>query len=601
MLKGKRFVVSVSVVNTREFGTFAALAARLRRFAGVSMSVSQLSRKTTEDIPDGGSPWHEYTANLPVLTKKFFPHPKEEPFLNMDYVHKNVALLRGCARILRKHKLGAAFSTHDPFYMPEAFFAEHPHLRGARLDHPRRTRQEAFGICRDCAEGQEMLAYSMARLMKEVPEMTDLRWLTNDAGGGICWNEYLYPGPNGPDHCRNLNTGQRVANVLTGFDRGSGARKLDVLVHANFTQAERQLIPHYVDRERVFGISPEDRIASVQPVIDNPVVGILDPVAVVAALEHAMDPQVRKICVNVGTNYCRGHELPEVAETLVGIMEEYFDAPATGTIGRLTFVRKLCARWAGPKQADELLEALIALNEAYKYKHATLPRFTGNYVGVSMRHITRPLLALPQRLSEEEEAYFLPHVFNPDLNEARMDYLDFHGGRLPTGSPAVQMPNPLLQEVRAACGRFNGVADRLANLKGKGGAVVFRDMAVSLRMFASILRSIGNFHAMQVLRDRNAERFAGSPQRPPKVASMTGDPDLLLIHDYMRDELDNTSGLADLLAGGALRRLITASRPGDVEDTFMLGADIVDQLRQKVAIMRRHWLDASEYLATPLK
>ncbi|KKK76741.1 hypothetical protein LCGC14_2860600, partial [marine sediment metagenome] len=59
--------------------------------------------------------------------------------------------------------------------------------------------------------------------------------------------------------------------------------------------------------------------------------------------------------------------------------------------------------------------------------------------------------------------------------------------------------------------------------------------------------------------------------------------------------------LVDLLESGGLRRFLTARRPGDVEDTFLLGADIGDQLRKKMAIMRRHWLDASAYLAPPHK
>jgi hypothetical protein len=521
----------------------------------------------------------------------------------MDYVRDNVRLLRECADVLRKHDLAAAFQTHEPFFMPEAFFAAHPRLRGARLDHPRRTCQEAFGICRDTPEGQQMLAYSMSQLMKEVPELTDLYWLTNDAGAGMCWCEHLYPGPNGPDHCRRLGTGQHVANVLAGFDRGSGDRKqLDIIVmHGNFTQAERQLIPHYIDRQRVFWTDFDDRVVRVGPVMEDPVLGILDPVAMLAAMERATRPDGRKICIDLGTTYKRSYELPEAAEKVFEIVEAYLDAPATGTIGRLAILGSLCRKWVAPEQADDLLEALVAIHEAYQYKRAALPRFGAMYVGVSMRHMTRPLVAMPEKLSPEEESYFLPYVFNPDPREARMDYLDFHGGRLIPATVGAESPDPPLGEVARACSRFNGVAGRLEKIEGEGDAAFFRNMAISLRIYASIIRSIGNFCAMQIVRDRNAWRFAAGPRTPSKVFSMTGDPDLLLIHEYMRDELDNTSELIDLLDKGGMERLITSRRAGLPEDTFLLGADIADQLRRKMAIMRRHWLDASAYLATPLK
>ena len=602
MSKDKSFIVTTSVRSAAEFETFAKLASRLRRFGAVAMNVSQLSGKTLEDVPEGGSPWHEYTACLPVLAKKFFPHPKAAPFVNAAYVRKNVALLRACAGVLRKHKLDAAFNTHDPFFMPEEFFAKYPHLRGARLDHPRRTRREEFGTCRDCPEGQEMLAWSMAQLVKEVPELTTVLWLTNDAGAGICWNEYLYPGPNGPDACRSLNTGQRVANILHAFNTGAGRTLDTVVVHANFTRAERNLFPHYLDPDHVYWHGMDERMVAVGPVIDNPIRGIIDPVGMIASLEKAQGPKVQKITVGFGTNYSRNHDLPETAEKVIEIIESFFDAPAKGTIGRLTFLRKLCARWVGDKQADALLEALIGLNEAYKYKQATLPRFSGNYVGVSMRHITRPLVALPEKLSPEEEAYFLPHVFNPSFQEGRMDYLDWHGGRLRAGAAEEAGGDARVPAVDAAAGRFKSVADQLERLEGKGDAAVFREMAISIRMYASILRSIGNFYAMQIVRDRNAARFAAaSPVVHPKTGSMTGDEDLLLIHEYMRDELDNTAQLVDLIQNGGKERMVLATRLTDVEDTFMLGGNIVEQLQKKMAIMRTHWLDASAYLATPHK
>src|SRR5678816_646152 len=56
-----------------------------------------------------------------------------------------------------------------------------------------------------------------------------------------------------------------------------------------------------------------------------------------------------------------------------------------------------------------------------------IPRVNTLYWGVTTRHITRPLLIAPDRLSEQEEAYFLPYVFNISKEEARRDYTDVHG------------------------------------------------------------------------------------------------------------------------------------------------------------------------------
>ena len=87
---------------------------------------------------------------------------------------------------------------------------------------------------------------------------------------------------------------------------------------------------------------------------------------------------------------------------------------------------------------------------------------------------------------------------------------------------------------------------------------------------------------------------------PSKVSTKTGDKDLLLLNDYMRDELDNTAGLIKLLENGGMARVTRATRKED-EDTFLLGPDLVAQLKKKMDIMRKHWLDASKHMATPFK
>ena len=37
------------------------------------------------------------------------------------------------------------------------------------------------------------------------------------------------------------------------------------------------------------------------------------------------------------------------------------------------------------------------------------------------------------------------------------------------------------------------------------------------------------------------------------------------------------------------------------EDTFVMGPDVVDALKQKTRIMRAHWLDVQQYLTSPDK
>ncbi len=89
--------------------------------------------------------------------------------------------------------------------------------------------------------------------------------------------------------------------------------------------------------------------------------------------------------------------------------------------------------------------------------------------------------------------------------------------------------------------------------------------------------------------------------RMPKVSSWTGDPDLLQINEIMRDELDNTDTFIDILARPHARRQLALAKTRNLEDTFLLGPNFPDTLKQKRQIMRRHWLDAAQYMASPHK
>ena len=105
---------------------------------------------------------------------------------------------------------------------------------------------------------------------------------------------------------------------------------------------------------------------------------------------------------------------------------------------------------------------------------------------------------------------------------------------------------------------------------------------------------------MGVLRERNATKLAADGFRPEKIGSLTGDPDLLLMYEFMRDELDNTTELLQVLEQTGLD-IICHSETGEEEDTFKLGPDLIEQLKKKMKIMRDHWLDAQSRMASPMK
>ena len=614
MAKQFTFVVMSATRTAADFETLAAQAARLKSRGRVEIGVSSLAERTLADIPPGGSPWHDYTTCLPSL-EKFFPHRDLQPFVDAEHVRRNQALLREKLPIIRKHKLAAAAQFHVPWLLPESFFEKFAHLRGPRIDHPRRSRKEAFAMCVDSDAGRAFYAEMFGQFAREVPELSGVHLLTNDAGGGLCWADWQYIGPNGPGHCRERGVGPRVRDLIDAMRSGAGVtskgdRQIDFDLRGNFSDAELRALQPFHDEH--FSVRPQHgmmpRQVAIGTFIDNPVLGIFDPVDVLKKLERLRDPAVTRVLIDFSANYSRGHELHEVSDFFIDFLDAYFaePTPPLGLFNRMTFLRRMCATWVGEEQADALLEALHDMHDAFAYRAATVPLFSANYVGVSMRHINRPLVAIPEKLTPEEESYWLPHVFNPRVDEARKDYVDFHGGRLHGPRGWETETNPRIPAIVTFHKRLNDVADRLEQIDGAGGGGdgaagdIFRRMGTSLRIYASILRSCGNFYGVQRIRDRNLEKFSGPPRVPPKVADWFGDADLQMLNDFMRDELDNTSELIQLLEQGGGSQVLTAANAGD-EDPFLLGPHLLQNLQLKRQIMRRHWLDAEEFLSPPHK
>jgi len=314
-------------------------------------------------------------------------------------------------------------------------------------------------------------------------------------------------------------------------------------------------------------------------------------------MERYHRPENRFLVLGTSGIYSRGGDTPEAVSKMLDLVEECIKSPTTDLSQRLEKLRLIAARWGGAQNAETVFQALYDLHQALELKDAIAggyAQYSNLYCGVSMRHLTRPLVIKPDLLTKEEEAYFLSYVFNPREKEARMDYIDFHGGRM-TGTGAWEdrgLSQALSMAVRA--GRA------LQNLEGAPEGDFLKKMGLSLRMWASEVRSIHNFYHAQVLRDKYAAILAGAPRTPSKEDSWDGDPGNLEWNAIMRDEFDNTSEMISLLESGGLELTIHAAEPR-YEDTFLLGPDLAGQLRKKAAIMRAHWLDVQDYLAPPLK
>ncbi len=588
------FVVYNPITDIQEFEAYAKQMARLKPFGRVDVWINNASEKAGFELPEGGGEWHEYASynrNIAV----FYPDEKIAPYIPEELVKKNQGLLNKKLKIIRKLGLGAAFRSNEPHYLPEVFFDKYPHLRGPRVDHPRRSNQKEFAPCFHQEGTVEMYQNMVNKLFSQVPEINTLYFSMNDAGSGFCWADWLYSGPNGPSACENISLSESIVTMLNVYKEGAKqtGHGIDIFFNGMFTEGERDDIAaklpgncylrgrNYPSIKGVSGMGGEV----------YPVRGIINPLRILRSLNRGVETGTQRYNLSFRTAYDRGHERLETIEKLIDIVEWQLQEPAgKGEINTLTALKDLCVKWAGEESADRLFDAFVALDKAFLYKHSTAGALSTLYWGVSTRHITRPLVFVPQLLTTEEEAYFLPYIFNVSIKEARDDYMDIHGGNrtLPDG----------------VISRFSGMLKRvyssLEKIENAPEQDFLQNMAKSLRIYSSVIRSCSNFYEAQEIRNRNKEVLAGPIHRPGKTPTWTGDQDLLDFNAIMRDELDNTLELIDVLEDGGMELVSHAQVPFE-EDTFVLGANLIEQLKKKRKIMLKHWTDIEGYMATPFK
>ncbi len=588
----KTFVIQSPLINLDEFRELAKQAVRLKPFGKVEINISELAQKGFHEIPPGLNFWYEYASYNPT-PYKFFPDPKIVPFIPADFVKKNRELLLAKAKILREYGLGAAFWSYEPNFLPEEFFEKYPEMMGARVDHPRRGNYPAFAPCISVKETQEMFANMVAELLRNVPEIHTFFFKTNDAGSGICWSDWLYSGPNGPTHCKNHSAGERIEVLMNTFKNGAAQAGQDISIYLTgsmFSDEEKADIFNHLPEDCYFQGHNSDQIKGISSMIvgNYPVRGLVDPIEIARNINTARNDSARTVFINFRASYDRASEHIGVIEKFMDILVDNLSNPIQKEQDQLS---QLCTKWAGEKNAGQLFDAFSALRNANRYKSENLGGASGIYWGVTARHITRPLVVAPGRLSAEEEAYFLPFVFNPSEEEARMDFTDIHGAHRTITSGVVNNYVSMIDSV-------------VVNLKSSSENAPEKDflqnMAKALKIHSSIFRSIGNFAEAQAIRDRNSEKLSLAPHRPDKTPTWEGDPDLQAFNTIMRNELDNTLELIHVLENGGMEFISHADDP-KLEDTFLLGPNLIAQLKMKRKIMLKHWADIEGYMTTPFK
>jgi hypothetical protein len=538
------------------------------------------------DMP--GDPYPSWVISNCSLLKLARP-PALAKYIPSEHSEAVVSLLESRCAVLRRLGLKAQLSANEPNMLPEAVFTDHPLWRGARVDHPARSRVARFAPSIDNPEVLALFREATAMLLRKCPEIDLLDLATNDSGAGLDWSPGTYAGAFGNTLYRDRSMDERLAGFFAAIRAGAREVGSDVDVRMWLT---REPEPMRIARKLEKGNAIENlegptgtpfwaraEVSEGYGSSFYPVTGIPRPIRFLRGLVSTLQSSAPRLFINMGD---RGNRV-----LYFEIYNSFRSHRIDTSIQQMALLRNVAARRAGEPEADDLLRVWQAIDDADQLARLLdAGGFIFNLGGVQQRWLIRPFVPFPNELAPEEKAYFRPFLFQA-LDEANAETLaDVQGTDVYRGWSG----RHFVRRVVGAIERDLHDAVRLA------GKLQDADLERRLRIFLCVARNARNAVSYQAQLDR--VKSLGHEPVPNPVVGTRSDWDRELILLTVREELDNTAVLIELLGERPDNYLLLAKTPKE-EDIRSMSPEIVTQLRKKLNITNAHWEDYKRLFTTP--
>lgn len=576
------------------FRRFVEMAAE---FGATHVTVGRFPfRYGTAFLPDNHDPYAAW-CNTSFNLLWSFPPPALREWIPQDDVCRRQEYLAVEMQELRRFGLKGVVEGIEPLWLPEAVYRAHPHWRGAQCELGRIARRPYFTPSIDEPEVLALYRNAMNEVIERFPEIDQFNFLTNDSGGGIAWTPNIYPGMNGPAKWRRRNIGERVAGWLSALQEGAanagGAIRVRVFSggHSPETVSAVQAL---LQPGQYFNNAGGDatpwlvagaNLGSGAWNAPYPVAGLSSPEAFVTGLQQVFDNSEgdrQRVTIGIDdTHIERGRVL----------LEAYLRAPATGIVARAQVLHDAASIVCGaPQHADALAQAWQAIARATQIMSQVRQKGFAQllpFCGVSMRWITRPLVPQPALLGEDETAYYRRFLFSVNSDAENNSFHFVLGKSVFNGESVMWMARWCLQE---AYDILNGARVELEKIAGQlegEASARLRLEAARTGAYACLLKNAQNIIRYQ---------YALDTVHHPQFGWNMMDYDENILYDQRgiqlrkiaREELDNTQELIDIIESQG-EPIIVQARNGDEENVFMLGPDLIGDLRRKMNLMLDHW------------
>jgi hypothetical protein len=568
-------------------------------FTHVDLGSAMVSRSRYQldnngEYCEGYDFYPEYTAAFPDFFKFHCPEALKK-VISVEYTKRNMEELHIRSEILSNLGLKASLMGAAPQFFPEEIYQEHPTWRGPRCDMPFRSRRTYFAPCVDNKEVLALFREASEQIGKAAPTLDTAVFLCVDSGTGLCWHNGLYPGANGPQHCKNIPMEDRIKGFVDALEYGLKINNPESLAYLTITPtwSNRGIVaPHP-------GVNSSHKIYFARGGQDKPVI-YENPLAIQESIEAGLESGADILFIGLE------HEqvLFKKNGLYPALIKECLNNPTEGKTDRIATLNKLSSTMdIEEKNKHLLLDAWQYLDRAIDDSSSGKLFYNSCflYACMSARLLTRPLLPLPEKISDDEKMYYHKHLFNSlDDEKIQNDLLNIHGLRnqfLGTNASETDCKKVCFEIIINSLTQATKSLDKLIERSKAPRALEYsKDMLRRVKALRCLFINLQNASAFQSILDLAETGCYGSNANSESLEKI------------MRKEMDNMYDLIALFEESDSPLMSLAKNKED-ENTFLFGPDIVEQLRKKVALMTKYWYDSqvlfnnkSKYITdSPLK
>lgn len=541
------------------------------------------------------------------------------------YLDANLNRLQALAETGRRYGLKPGVCMFEPRSMPERFFVKYPTLRGARVDHPFRSRLPRYTMAQDHPVVQRHYREALQALMRAVPDLSYMSVWTNDSGAGFEHTSSLYVGRNGgPYMIREWRNHEKIAeaagqSIVRYLDNLRTAAAVinpdfDVILRIEPFKVEHEYIkkglrdhvtweapsllvrgyslpyahPKYPDNKGVAGsifhstldaaeAEPlaQSRAQGAEPIVNyvasgvnnhEPLLGLPFP-----RLLHEKLTAMRKLGIRRAS--CLGGlanpgQAPYWPNPVVIQASQFFpDKPVEDVL------TEFATQLVGAEQAKPLTRAWQMFEDALIWQP-----LVGLYCAFGFcwqRTWDRPFVPDIEAIPASERAYYERHGCfqhnNPSLGDLGKDVLFDLVTRESATKMAADMDRELLPRIRSLVNELDG---QLADLDGEARNV-FADLRDRVRAYLYWATALRNVCAW-------CECVYGYLASSRATDRRSFEKRLQSVIDL---DVENTRALIDLLESTPFEVLVVSSV---ADNTFLYGENLVENLRKKIRLTEKY-------------